>query len=134
MHENGRNDEASAEPARQPSSSTAVGEHVTGILDAAEDAAKRIREEARAEASELERLAAVEAERIKKELTEDARSLRAEAEEYARDMRLAVEAYATQHRRQADEEARTIVADAEAKYCADQSRKTVAARSSSARR
>jgi hypothetical protein len=80
----------------------ALGDRVTGILEAAEQAGEEIRADARADA-----------ERLKQELTAEARALRAEAEEYARDMRLAVEAYAKQHRRQAEEEARGIVAEGE---------------------
>src|ERR1044071_271233 len=91
----------------------ALGERVAGILEAAEEAAEKIRGAARREAAELERLAEVQSERVKNELTVDARPLRTEAEEYARDMRLAVEAYATQHRRQAEEEGLKMVTDAE---------------------
>ena len=91
----------------------ALGDRVTGILEAAEQAADEIREEARELAADLERKARSEAEQLKQQLTAEARELRTEAEGYARDMRLAVEAYAKQHRRQAEEEARTVVAEAE---------------------
>ena len=101
------------QPAPESRRFGAVGEHVAGILEAAEQAAERIRQEARREAAELERLAVVEADRLKDELTREAREIRGEAEEYARDMRLAVESYATQHRRQAEQEARELIAEAE---------------------
>jgi len=113
MHEeNGRTDEISAgHPA--PQGYGALGDRVTGILEAAEQAAAEIREDASQLAGDLEREARAEAERLKQELTAEARNLRDEAEGYARDMRLAVEAYAKQHRRQAEEEARSLVAEAE---------------------
>src|SRR5947207_2431551 len=61
VDENARSDEIGAEPSQEPAGYSALGEHVTGILEAAQEAAGRIKEEARREASELERLAAVEA-------------------------------------------------------------------------
>jgi hypothetical protein len=106
---NGLTEETPAEPRGY----AALGERVTGILEAAERAAEEIRRDAKQQASEHDRAARTDAERLTKELTEEARSLHAEAEQYARDMRLAVEAYSTQHRRQAEEEGRKIVADAE---------------------
>lgn len=105
----GFTDEMVANAPAEPRGYAALGERVTGILEAAE----QIRRDAKQQASEQDRAARADAERLTKELTEEARSLHAEAEEYARDMRLAGEAYATQHRRQAEEEGRKIVADAE---------------------
>jgi len=110
--ENGRADDLAGGRA-EPQGYGALGDRVSGILEAAEQAAADIRDDARTLAGDLEREARAEAERLKRDLTSEARSLREEAEGYARDMRLAVEAYATQHRRQAEQEARTIVADAE---------------------
>jgi hypothetical protein len=110
---NGLTEEMAASTPAEPRGYAALGERVTGILEAAEQAAEEIRRDAKQQASEHDRAARAEAERLTKELTEQARSLHAEAEEYARDMRLAVEAYSTQHRRQAEEEGRKIVAGAE---------------------
>src|SRR5215211_4186820 len=112
LEDNGHANDRPAEPA-EPQGYGALGDRVTGILEAAEQAAGEIRAEARKLAADLQREARAESERLKEELTADARRLRQEADEYARDMRLAVEAYATQHRRQAEEEGRAIVAQAE---------------------
>jgi hypothetical protein len=92
-----------------------VGAGVTGILQAAEEAADRIRAEARKHAADLihETEEAVAA-RLQA-LTRDAETVRTEAEAEARDMRLAVEAYGTKRRREADEEAKRLVAEAEEK-------------------
>ena len=68
--------EITAEPAAASGTYTAVGDRVAGILEAAEEAAEKIREETRQRVSELERQGRVEAERLKKELTEEARNLR----------------------------------------------------------
>ena len=63
MDKGTRNDDLTAVATGQGSGYAALGERVAGILEAAEEAAEKIREAARREAAELERLAAVEAER-----------------------------------------------------------------------
>ena len=110
-----RANEIAAEPARRESGYAAVGEHVSGHPRSGRRGREAdSRRGARRGMRESQRLAAVEAERLKKELTEDARNLRAEAEEYARDMRSAgLRRTRPQHRRQAEEEARKLVAEAE---------------------
>jgi cell division septum initiation protein DivIVA len=92
-----------------------VGAGVTAILQAAEDAADRIRAEAREQAADLIRQAEKAAHARLQELTRDADRVREEAEAEARDMRLAVEAYGTKRRREADAEAGDVVARAEAR-------------------
>ena len=74
MDEGARNDDLTAVASGQGSGYAGFGERVAGILEAAEEAAERIRESARHEAAELERLAAVEAERLQNELTAEARA------------------------------------------------------------
>ena len=76
-----RSDDLTAVASGHGSGYAGFGERVAGILEAAEEAAEKIRESARHEAAELERLASVEAERLTSELTADARKLRTEAEE-----------------------------------------------------
>ena len=49
----------------EPQGYAALGDRVTGILEAAEQAAEEIREEARKLAADLEREARTEAERLK---------------------------------------------------------------------
>ena len=56
MDEGARNDDLTAVATGQSSSYTVFGERVAGILEAAEEAAEKIRESARHEAAELERL------------------------------------------------------------------------------
>lgn len=90
-----------------------VGAGVEAILRAAEEAAERIEGEARRHAAELTRNAEEAVAARLQELTHDAERIREQAEAEARDMRLAVEAYGTRRRREADEEARAILAEAE---------------------
>ena len=95
-----------------------LGEHVASILDAAEQAAERIRSEAQRTADQLVNKAkAVAAARVK-EAEAAAQTLRSEAEDEARDTRLAVEAYGSRRRREADEDADRLVADAERRAAA----------------
>jgi F0F1-type ATP synthase membrane subunit b/b' len=65
---NGRANDLPAEPA-QPQGYAALGDRVTGILEAAQQAATEIRDDARKLADDLEREARAEAERLKTKLT-----------------------------------------------------------------
>jgi ElaB/YqjD/DUF883 family membrane-anchored ribosome-binding protein len=103
-------EQSAARPAR---GFTDVGDAVAGVLRAAEEAAEKIRAEARTQAGEiLERSKGDAATRVD-DLTREAERARREADEYARDIRQAVDSYGTQQRREAEEEARGILADAE---------------------
>ena len=93
----------------------AVGEHVSAILRAAEEAAEQIRADARRLSDRLVQQARDAARAKIAELTEEAERSRGEADEYARDMRMAVEAYAKKHRQDAEEAARQLTAEAEAR-------------------
>ena len=92
---------------------TDVGEAVAGVLRAAEEAAEKIRAEARAQAIEIVEAARGNASARIDELTREAERTRHDAEDYANDIRQAVDSYGSQQRREAEEEARRIVADAE---------------------
>lgn len=92
---------------------TDVGETVAGVLRAAEEAAEKIRAEARAQAIEIVEGAQGSASTRIDELTRDAERSRQDADDYAKDIRQAVDSYGSQQRREAEEEARRIVADAE---------------------
>ena len=98
---NGRNDHAE------------TGSRVAGVLNAAEEAAETIRDEARRHADEVLRQANADAATRVEDLTREAERVRAEADDYARDIRAAVDSYGTQARREADEEARKLLSDAE---------------------
>jgi hypothetical protein len=93
--------------------SVGVGSRVTGILEAAEQAAEQIRSDALREAHDTMRRAEADAEARIEELTQTAERIRVEADGYARDIRQAVDSYGTQARREAEEEARTLVTGAE---------------------
>jgi chromosome segregation ATPase len=92
---------------------TDVGEAVAGVLRAAEEAAEKIRAEARTQAIEIVEAARGDATTRIDELTHEAERTRHDAEEYANDIRQAVESYGSQQRREAEGEARRILADAE---------------------
>jgi DNA anti-recombination protein RmuC len=93
----------------------AVGQHVSAILRAAEEAAEQIRADAlRLSDRLLEQTREAAGAKIA-ELTEEAERSRSEADEYARDMRMAVEAYARKHRQDAEEAARDLINQAEAR-------------------
>jgi chromosome segregation ATPase len=92
---------------------TDVGETVAAVLRAAEEAAEKIRTEARAQAIEIVEAARGEATARIEELTRDAERLRSDAEDYANDIRQAVESYGSAQRREAEHEARRILAAAE---------------------
>jgi cell division septum initiation protein DivIVA len=90
-----------------------VGSRVTGILEAAEQAAEQIRSDALREAHDTMRRAEADAQGRIEELTREAGRVRAEADEYARDIRQAVDSYGTQARREAEEQARQALTAAE---------------------
>jgi hypothetical protein len=90
-----------------------VGSRVTGILDAAEQAAEQIRSDALREAHDTMRRAEADAQVRIEELTREAERIRAEADDYARDIRQAVDSYGTQARREAEEQARQELTGAE---------------------
>ena len=102
-----------AQPPEQATSSADVGEAVTGVLRAAEEAAATIRGEAQNQARQIIEGAHVDASARIQELVSEAERTRSEADDYARDIRVAIDGYGTQQRREADEEARQILADAE---------------------
>jgi hypothetical protein len=97
----------------EPRGSTDIGEAVAGVLRAAEDAAEKMRADARAEAAVILDQAQARASSRIEELTREAERTRSDAEDYAHDVRSAVDGYGTQQRREAEGEARLIVADAE---------------------
>jgi hypothetical protein len=90
-----------------------VGARVTGILEAAEQAAEQIRTDSLRQAHETMRRAEADAQVRIEELTREAERVRSEADDYARDIRQAVDSYGTQARREAEEDARKLVTDAE---------------------
>jgi hypothetical protein len=90
-----------------------VGSRVTGILEAAEQAAEQIRSDALREAHETIRRAEANAKVRIEELTREAERTRGEADDYARDIRQAVDSYGTQARREAEEQARQALTAAE---------------------
>jgi chromosome segregation ATPase len=92
---------------------TDVGEAVAGVLRAAEEAAEKIRTEARTQAIEIVEAARGDATSRIEELTREAERTRNDAEDYANDIRQAVESYGSQQRREAEQEARRVLAEAE---------------------
>jgi hypothetical protein len=90
-----------------------TGSRVAGVLNAAEEAAETIKDEARRHADEVLRQANADAATRVEDLTREAERIRAEADDYARDIRAAVDSYGTQARRGAEEEARKLLSDAE---------------------
>jgi len=96
-----------------------LGEHVTSVLEAANDAAAKIRDEARANAKETAERAQREgaswlekARAETEELSHEASRLRVEAEEESRELKERANAYATEKRREADRQASAIVSAA----------------------
>jgi vacuolar-type H+-ATPase subunit E/Vma4 len=90
-----------------------VGSRVTGILEAAEQAAEQIRSDALREAHDTMRRAEADAQIRIEELTRETERTRVEADEYARDIRQAVDSSRTQARREAEEQARQALTAAE---------------------
>lgn len=96
-----------------------LGEHVTSVLEAADQAAAEIREEARGAAQELTKRAQQEAdalvERARAEtetLSHEAVGLRVDAEEESRELKERANAYATEKRREADRQVSALVSQA----------------------
>jgi hypothetical protein len=106
-------------------SSDRLGDHVSAIVSAAEEAALRIQEEARQEAERIrdearkEAADHVEAAREEAEAsTANAERIRSEADEWASHTRETAENYAADRRAEADAEARKIIATAEDRVAA----------------
>ena len=97
----------------EPSPVAAVGDRVSEILQAAEEAADQILKSARAQALDTRGRAEQDAAARVRELTAETERLREEALAYARDTRLAVDSYADRHRREAEQEARELLGAAE---------------------
>lgn len=97
----------------QSGDSRDVADAVAGVLRAAEEAAEKIRADARTQALDIVERAQGEADTRIAELTREAVRTRTEADDYAHDVRAAVDGYGTQQRREAEEDARQILADAE---------------------
>lgn len=94
-----------------------LGEHVTSVLEAVNQAASKIRDEARGTAQAIVERAQSEASTLLEkaraesdELTHEASRLRVEAEEESREMKERANAFATEKRREADREASAFVA------------------------
>jgi hypothetical protein len=97
----------------EPSTVAAVGDRVSQILQAAEEAAEQILAQAQAEALDIRGRADEDAAARVRELSAETERLREEALEYARDTRLSVDSYADRHRREAEQEARELLGAAE---------------------
>ena len=115
MHESGADGTTPPKDASGPRDLGAIGERVSAILSAAEDAASEIRADARRKSDQLLQEADRSAQAKIAELTKEAEQSRREADDYARDMRMAVEAYAKKHRHDAEEGARRLTEEAEAR-------------------
>jgi hypothetical protein len=96
-----------------------LGAHVTSVLEAANEAAAKIRDEARVNAKEIaERAQRDAASWLEKargetdELSRQANRLRVEAEEESRELKERANAYATEKRREADRQASALVSQA----------------------
>lgn len=96
-----------------------LGEYVTSVLEAANEAAGKIRDEALTNAREIVERAQGEARtRLEKaraeteELSHEANRLRVEAEEESRDMKQRANAYATEKRQEAERQASDFIARA----------------------
>lgn len=96
-----------------------LGEHVTSVLEAANEAAAKIREEARSGAQQIAERAQQEAnawlEKARaetQEISHEASRLRIEAEEESRELKDRATAYATEKRREADRQASALLSRA----------------------
>jgi hypothetical protein len=96
-----------------------LGAHVTSVLEAANEAAAKIRDEARVTAKEIaERAQREGASWLEKaradtdELSREANRLRVDAEEESRELKERANAYATEKRREADRQASALVSQA----------------------
>ena len=81
----------------QAAADRTVGSKVNAIIEAAEEAAKEIRDRANLEAIEVLRQAEQHAAARIEELTREAAQAKTEADQYARDMTEAADSYGTQH-------------------------------------
>src|SRR3954449_2703407 len=72
-----------------------TGSRVAGVLNAAEEAAETIKDEAWRHADEILRQANADAATRVEDLTREAERVRVEADDYARDIRVAVDSYGT---------------------------------------
>jgi hypothetical protein len=95
------------------------GAHVTSVLEAANEAAAKIRDEARVNAKEIaehaQRDAASWLEKARAdtdELSREANRLRIDAEEESRELKERANAYATEKRREADRQASSLLSQA----------------------
>jgi F0F1-type ATP synthase membrane subunit b/b' len=103
----------------QPADYARLGEHVTAVLEAANEAAAKLRDDARRTAQEIGEHAQQEAngllEKARAEsdqVSHEASRRRIEAEEESRDLKERANAYATEKRREADRQASALVARA----------------------
>ena len=87
----------------QAAADESVGSKVNAIIEAAEEAAKELRDRANLEAIEVLRQAEQHAAARIEELTREAAQAKTEADQYARDMTEAADSYGTQHRRTVEE-------------------------------
>ena len=108
-----RDTEAPAGEQTAPRAYAQVGERVAGVLQAAEDAAEKMREDARRDAAEIRREAESTGTRQLEQMAQEAESVRLEAETYSRETREAVDTYATQRRRETESESSRALAEAE---------------------
>lgn len=103
----------------QPADYARLGEHVTAVLEAANQAAAKIHDDARSSAQQIAERAQREADdqlekaRAKTEdLSHEAARLRIAAEEESRELKERANAYATEKRREADRQASALIARA----------------------
>lgn len=90
-----------------------LGDRVAAVLQAAEEAAEQIRNDASTTAEQLTREARQESSSLLENAKNEAQRLRVEADREAKNTREAVESYATNHRREAEEKAARMLAEAE---------------------
>jgi hypothetical protein len=103
----------------QPADYASLGEHVTAVLEAANQAAAKIRDDARSAAQEIGENAQQEANGLletaraeREQLAHESGRLRIEAEEESRELKERANAYATEKRREADRQSSALVARA----------------------
>jgi peptidoglycan DL-endopeptidase RipA len=113
MSDRPEEEQAVIEEAGGSASHADVGGKVNAIIQAAEAAAEEMGARARRDADQIMKNAEKRAASRIEELTRDATKAKTEADQYARDITDAADSYGTQHRRTTEEEARTLLADAE---------------------
>jgi hypothetical protein len=116
-------EEASGSGARQRSKSRdfdRLGDHVSSVLASADEAAARIREEARQEAARVREQAQEEAAALANSALQDANATRADAEKlrsdaevWSKQARTAADTFAADRRAEAEAEAKEIISAAE---------------------